>query len=109
MFTKRATAPATLIAGFVGFVMGSLLVFGKIMQVDSLTVGVLWPATISFIITVALGYSLSYMLGRNTEESHNYTRANVMKNNNLNNNAPQAVETGNGEEHNENENDKSEV
>jgi Na+/proline symporter len=79
MFTKRATAPATLIAGFIGFVMGSLLVFGKIMQVDSLTVGVLWPATISFTITVVLGYLLSYVLGKNTEESHNYTRASVMK------------------------------
>ena len=83
MFTKRATAPATLIAGFVGFVMGSLLVFGKIWNIDSLTVGVLWPATISFVTTVTLGYLLSYILGKNTEVNYNYTRENVMKNDSL--------------------------
>jgi len=83
MFTKRATAPATLIAGFVGFVLGSLLVFGKMWNIDSLTVGVLWPATISFVTTVALGYLLSFILGENTEENFNYTRANVMKNDSL--------------------------
>ncbi len=83
MFTKRATAPATLIAGFFGFVLGSLLVFGKMWNIDSLTVGVLWPATISFVTTVALGYLLSFILGENTEENFNYTRANVMKNDSL--------------------------
>jgi Na+/proline symporter len=79
MFTKRATAPAALIAGFVGFVMGSLLVFAKNWGIDALAVGVLWPATISFITTVVLGFVLSFVLGKNTEEAHNYTRRNVMK------------------------------
>ncbi len=79
MFTKRATAPATLIAGFTGFVIGSLLVFGKKMNIDVLAVGVLWPATISFVTTVVLGYLLSFVLGKNTAESHNYLRKNVMK------------------------------
>jgi len=83
MFTKKATAPSVLIAGFVGFVMGSLMVFAKKLSIDSLAVGVLWPAALSFIITVVLGYFLSYFLGRNNEESLNYTRKAVMKNNNL--------------------------
>ena len=78
MFTKRATAPAVLIAGFIGFVMGSLMVFAKKWGIDSLAVGVLWPAALSFLITVTLGYLLSFILGRNTEESHNYTRKAVM-------------------------------
>ena len=79
MFTKRATAPATLISGFVGFLLGSALVFGKRMGIDELAVGVLWPATISFITTVTLGYLLSYVLGKNTEEVKNYTRKKVME------------------------------
>ena len=79
MFTKRATAPAALIAGFVGFVMGSLMVFAKKWGIDALAVGVLWPAAISFTITVTLGFLLSFVMGKNTEESHNYTRRNVMK------------------------------
>ena len=83
MFTKRATAPATLIAGFVGFVLGSLLVFGKKWGIDELAVGVLWPATISFVTTVVLGYLLSFALGRNSEQAYNYTRNKVMSNNNL--------------------------
>jgi hypothetical protein len=83
MFTKRATAPATLIAGFIGFVMGSLLVFGKKMGIDGLAVGVLWPAALSFVITVGLGYVLSFVLGKNSEGAHNYTRKGVMGNNSL--------------------------
>ncbi|MFC2084786.1 sodium/solute symporter [Bacteroidota bacterium] len=84
MFTKRATAPAVLIAGFIGFVMGSLMVFAKKWGIDELAVGVLWPAAISFVITVVLGYLLSYVLGENTDESHNYTRSAVMANEKLN-------------------------
>jgi SSS family transporter len=80
MFTKRATAPAALIAGSVGFVMGSLLVFAKILSIDELAVGVLWPGAISFFITIVLGYLLSYVIGKNSEEALNYTRRNVMRN-----------------------------
>jgi SSS family solute:Na+ symporter len=83
MFTKRATATAVLIAGFTGFVMGSLMVFAKILNIDALAVGVLWPAAVSFVITVGLGYMLSYVIGKNTEEAHNYTRQAVMKNDSL--------------------------
>jgi SSS family solute:Na+ symporter len=83
MFTKRATAPAALIAGSVGFVMGSLLVFAKILNIDELAVGVLWPGAISFFITVVLGYLLSYIIGKNSEEALNYTRRNVMRNESL--------------------------
>lgn len=78
MFTKKTTAPAALIAGFVGFVLGSLLVFAKKWGIDELAVGVLWPATISFLTTVVLGYLLSFILGKNTEESQKYTRSKVM-------------------------------
>ena len=81
MFTRKATAPATLIAGFLGFVMGSLLVFGKILQIDSLTVGVLWPAFISFVITVGVGYGLSYVIGENADTQLDYTWKNVMGSN----------------------------
>jgi len=83
MFTKRATAPAALIAGFIGFVMGSLMVFAKKWGIDALAVGVLWPAALSFIITVVLGFLLSFSIGRNSEESHNYTRKAVMQNDKL--------------------------
>jgi Na+/proline symporter len=78
MFTKRATAISALIAGFLGFVMGSLLVFGKIWQIDSLTVGVLWPAFISFTITVAVGYGLSFFIGKNKDANMDYTWERVM-------------------------------
>jgi len=83
MFTRRATAPATLIAGFLGFVMGSLLVFGKKMGIDSLAVGVLWPAAVSFVITVGLGYTLSFVIGKNDESTYGYTWKRVMANNEL--------------------------
>ena len=80
MLTKRANASAVLISGFVGFVIGSLLVFGKKMNIDSLAVGVLWPAAISFFITVVLGYGLSFVLGKNNKEVLRFTRKEVMSN-----------------------------
>ena len=83
MFTKHATAKGVLIGGFVGFAMGSLMVFAKNLNISYLGVGVLWPAFLSFFITVVLGYVLSLMVGKNTEETLNYTRRNVMKNENL--------------------------
>ena len=52
--------------------------FAKKWGIDSLAVGVLWPAALSFIITVVLGYGLSFVMGKNTEASHNYTRNAVM-------------------------------
>ena len=55
------------------------MVFAKKWGIDALAVGVLWPAAISFTITVTLGFLLSFVMGKNTEESHNYTRRNVMK------------------------------
>lgn len=83
MFSKKATAPATLIGGFLGFLFGSLLVFAKKWGIDSLAVGVLWPAAISFFVTLVLGLVLSLFIGKNNEENLNYTFQNVMKNNNL--------------------------
>ncbi|MEJ2615486.1 MAG: hypothetical protein P8Z35_11040, partial [Ignavibacteriaceae bacterium] len=78
MLTKKATSSAALIAGFVGFVMGSLMVFAKQLSIDSLAVGVLWPATVSFAITMILGYGLSFIIGKNDETSLNYTRKKVL-------------------------------
>ncbi|VAX21028.1 hypothetical protein MNBD_IGNAVI01-404 [hydrothermal vent metagenome] len=83
MLTKRATAPAVLVAGFLGFIFGSLLVFGPKMGIDSLAVGVLWPATISFVVTIVIGYALSFVIGENNKDRINYTRKNVMLNENL--------------------------
>ena len=83
MLTKRATSPAVLTAGFLGFIVGSLLVFGPKMGIDSLAVGVLWPATISFVITIALGYGLSMIIGKNDDEALSYTRKGVMSNTEL--------------------------
>ena len=79
MFTKRTTSSAALIAGFVGFVMGSLMVFAKKLSIDALAVGVLWPAAISFFITIVLGYGLSFFIGKNDEKSLNYTRRKIMQ------------------------------
>jgi len=78
LFTKHATASATLIAGFTGFVMGSLMVFAKILSIDALAVGVLWPAAVSFVVTVVLGFALSYVMGKNSDEAHTYTWRAVM-------------------------------
>jgi len=78
MFTKRVTAPAVLTAGFLGFIFGSLLVFGPKMGIDSLAVGVLWPAAISFVVTIIIGYILSFFIGKNDPKTLNYTRRNVM-------------------------------
>jgi SSS family transporter len=83
MFTKRATAPGVLIGGLIGFIMGSLMVFAKNLHINALSVGVLWPAALSFFITVIIGYGLSLFLGKNTPETLNYTRKNVMLNKNL--------------------------
>ena len=78
MFTKRATAPAALVAGFLGFVLGSTLVFAKKWGIDSLAVGVLWPAAISFFVTLILGYLLSLFVGKNNDETLNYTWKKIM-------------------------------
>jgi len=78
MLTRRATSNAVLIAGFIGFVMGSLMVFAKQLNIDALAVGVLWPAAISFTITMVLGYFLSMFMGENTEDKLEFTRKNVM-------------------------------
>jgi len=78
MFSKRATAPAALIAGFLGFVLGSLMVFAKKWGIDSLAVGVLWPAAISFFATLIVGVFLSMFIGKNSRDALNYTWRKVM-------------------------------
>jgi sodium-coupled monocarboxylate transporter 8/12 len=83
MFTKRATAEGALIGGFVGFAIGSLMVFAKNLNISYLGVGVLWPAFLSFVITIVLGYVLSLIIGKNTPDTLNYTRRNVMRNDSL--------------------------
>jgi len=79
MFTKRATAPAVLIAGFIGFVLGSLAAFSKFIDVPWFKVGVLWPATIAFTTTIILGSILSFFLGRKNPEANRWTWHGVMK------------------------------
>jgi len=80
-FTKNATAFGTLICVFIGFVVDSLLVFAKTLHINQLAIGVLWPAFISFAVTIVLGYFLSMVFGKNTESTLNYTRRNIMKKN----------------------------
>ncbi len=79
MFSKRATTPGALIGGFIGFIMGLLLVFAESLNINHLAIGVLWPAFLSFVITIVLGYFLSLIIGKNTESALDYTRKNVMK------------------------------
>ncbi|RKY53152.1 MAG: hypothetical protein DRP89_06615 [Candidatus Neomarinimicrobiota bacterium] len=81
MFSKRATGPAVLIAGFIGFTLGSLTVFAKFINIKPLMVGVLWPATIAFTTTVILGYLLSFFIGKRNPEVHQWTWYGVMKSN----------------------------
>ncbi len=78
MFTKRVTAPAALIGGFTGFVLGSLSVFAKFIEIKSLMVGVLWPATIAFFTALILGYVLSFFIGKNNPEVKDWTWRAVM-------------------------------
>jgi SSS family transporter len=80
MFTKRVTAPAALIGGFIGFSLGSLCVFAKFVNIKSLMVGVLWPATIAFTTTVVLGYLLSFVLGKRNPDVASWAWRGVMKN-----------------------------
>ncbi len=80
MFSKRANPTGALVAGFIGFVIGSVLVFAKRWGIDSLAVGVLWPAALSFFATLVLGYGLSLIIGKNSEGALEYTWRKVMKN-----------------------------
>ncbi len=73
MFTKRVTAPAALIGGFVGFVMGCVTAFSKVLGVEVFMVGVLWPATIAFTVTVVIGYALSFVLGTPRSDAAEWT------------------------------------
>jgi len=79
MFTKRVTAPAALIGGFIGFAMGSLSVFAKTIHIESLMVGVLWPATIAFFVTLILGYLLSFVIGSRNPDAKLWTWRGVMR------------------------------
>lgn len=79
MFSKRVTAPAALIGGFIGFAMGSLSVFAKFIHIKSMMVGVLWPATIAFVVTLILGYVLSFMIGKRNPEAKLWTWRGVMR------------------------------
>lgn len=79
MFTKRVTAPAALIGGFIGFALGSLSVFAKFIHIKSLMVGVLWPATIAFVVTLVLGYLLSFIIGSRNPNAPQWTWRGVMK------------------------------
>jgi SSS family solute:Na+ symporter len=79
MFTKRVTAPAALIGGFIGFALGSLSVFAKFIHIKSLMVGVLWPATIAFVMTLILGYLLSFVIGKRNPDASQWTWRGVMK------------------------------
>jgi sodium-coupled monocarboxylate transporter 8/12 len=78
MFTRRVTAPAALIGGFVGFVMGCLTAFSKLLGVQVFMVGVLWPATIAFTVTVVLGYALSFVMGKPIPEAAQWTWWNIV-------------------------------
>lgn len=79
MFTKRVTASAALIGGFIGFAMGSLSVFAKFIHIKSLMVGVLWPATVAFFVTLILGYLLSFAIGSRNPDAKLWTWRGVMK------------------------------
>ena len=79
MFSKRATAPAVLIGGFIGFVVGSLTAFSKFMDIQWLKVGVLWPATLAFVTTITIGYILSFFIGRRNPDADRWTWRGVMK------------------------------
>ncbi len=79
MFSKRVTAPAALIGGFIGFAMGSLSVFAKMLNIKSLMVGVLWPATVAFFVTLILGYLLSFVIGSRNPDVPQWTWRGVMR------------------------------
>jgi len=78
MFTRRTNAFSALVAGLIGFLTGSLLVFSKNLGIDYLAVGVLWPATVSFFVTVLLGYSMSIFFGNNKIDAHKYMWRSIM-------------------------------
>lgn len=79
MFSKRVTAPAALIGGFIGFVVGSLTAFSKFLDIQWLKVGVLWPATLAFVTTIVVGYVLSFFIGRKNSEAGRWTWRGVVK------------------------------
>ena len=79
MFSKRVTAPAALIGGFIGFVVGVLTAFSRFLDVQWLKVGVLWPATLAFVTTIVVGYVLSFFIGRKNSEAGRWTWRGVVK------------------------------
>ncbi len=79
MFTRSANTPAVLVAGLIGAVMGFLTVFADKFGLDHLAVGILWPATIAFTITILLGYGLSMIFNHKNPDVDQWLWKNIVK------------------------------
>jgi Na+/proline symporter len=61
MFTRRANTVSVMCAGVVGSVVAGLTIFSKQLGLPLFQVGFQWPSVIGLVVTVAVGYALSFV------------------------------------------------
>jgi len=61
MFTQRTNTISVLCAGVVGSIVAGLTIFGDKLGLPVFDVGFQWPSVIGLVVTVAVGYALSFV------------------------------------------------
>ena len=79
MFTRRAHTAPTLAGGLIGSVATGLTIFGEQLKLPAFDVGFMWPSTVGLVVTFGVGYLLSWILPRPTDDRNNMTFWGVMR------------------------------
>jgi SSS family solute:Na+ symporter len=62
MFTRRTNTISVMAAGVVGSMVAGLTIFGDKLGLPLFDVGFQWPSVIGLVVTVAVGYMLSFVI-----------------------------------------------
>jgi SSS family solute:Na+ symporter len=79
MFTRRAHATPVVIGGLTGSVMAGLAIFGEQLHLPAFDVGFMWPSTVGLVVTVGVGYALSWIMPQPANAREGMTFRGVMR------------------------------
>src|SRR5205085_7368607 len=77
MFSRRAHTLPVLSAGLVGSIVAGLTIFSKQLSLPLFQVGFQWPSVVGLVVTVLVGYALSFVIPPRAQKD-NWTFRGVM-------------------------------